>query len=69
MERMSACTIVGGDEACYILAGYLHATYSLKSSCTVGCSRSSAEALAAVVDILVAELRPTVEVVQRIRGR
>ncbi|CAE7016073.1 hypothetical protein PTNB73_01359 [Pyrenophora teres f. teres] len=54
--------IVSEDEACYILAGYLHATYSLKSSCTVGSSWSSAEALAAAVDILVAELRPSAEV-------
>ena len=54
--------IVGEDEACYIPAGYLHATYSLKSSCTVGNSWSSAEALAAAVDMLVAELRPNAEV-------
>ena len=54
--------IVGKDEACYIPAGYLHATYSLKSSCTVGCSWSSAKALAPVVNILVAELRPSAEV-------
>jgi len=54
--------IVGQDEACYIPAGYLHATYSWKSSCTVGCSWSSAEALPAAVDVLVAELRPRGEV-------
>ena len=54
--------IVGRDEACYIPAGYLHATYSWKNSCTVGCSWSSAEALAAAVDVLVAELRPRGEV-------
>ncbi|KAI0570884.1 hypothetical protein Alg130_11068 [Pyrenophora tritici-repentis] len=44
--------IVGEDEASYIPAGYLHATYLLKSSCTVGSSWSSAEALAAAVDIV-----------------
>ena len=54
--------IVGADEACYIPAGYLHATYLLESSCTIGCSWSSAEALPAAVDILVAELRPGAEV-------
>jgi hypothetical protein len=49
--------IVSEAEACYIPAGYLHATYSLKSNCTVGSSWSSAEALTATVDILVAEVR------------
>jgi hypothetical protein len=48
---------VGDGEACYIPAGWLHATYSMDSSWTVGTTLSSAESLLAVVDILVTELQ------------
>jgi hypothetical protein len=49
--------LVAESEACFIPAGYLHATYSLESSFTVGTTWSSAESLSAAVDMLVKELR------------
>ncbi|KAF2818050.1 hypothetical protein CC86DRAFT_414259 [Ophiobolus disseminans] len=46
----------------YIPTGYLHATYSLKGSVTIGTMWSSAEALEAAGDALLAELRPNSQV-------
>jgi hypothetical protein len=43
-------------EGLYIPTGYLHATYALKNSFTVGPVGSSAEGLPAIADILVANL-------------
>jgi hypothetical protein len=49
-------------DAIYIPAGYLHATYALKGSATIGTTWSSAEALECTVDALVAELYPNAQV-------
>ena len=54
--------IAGPWQAVYIPACYLHATYSLASSITIGTTWYSAEGLEAVTTALVAELRPHAQV-------
>jgi hypothetical protein len=48
-------------EGLYLPTGYLHATYALESSFTIGTVGSSAEGLPATTDILVASLYPNHE--------
>ncbi|KAF2022435.1 hypothetical protein EK21DRAFT_119817 [Setomelanomma holmii] len=53
--------LVEPSQGVYIPTGYLHGTFSLKGSCTIGTTWSSAEALPAVVSVLVTELHPDAE--------
>jgi hypothetical protein len=49
---------VDEGEAIYVPAGYLHATYALEGSLTIGTTWSSAESPEAATSMLVAELFP-----------
>jgi hypothetical protein len=56
------CAVLGPWQAIYLPTGYLHATYSLKGSMTIGTTWSSAEALVSTTDGLVEELYPDAQV-------
>jgi hypothetical protein len=56
------CGIARPGQAFYIPTGWLHATYSIAGSMTIGTTWSSAEGLAAATIILIRELYPDAEV-------